>query len=90
MDLLKRNLAPILPEAWKAIDEEARRVLKLNLAGRKVERRRRTDEPGKCAAGGRTAWRPPAFPSCWQPCPQPKVLSRQPYVPIPAAEAPEA
>ena len=35
MDLLKRTLAPILPEAWKAIDEEARRVLKLNLAGRK-------------------------------------------------------
>lgn len=36
MDLLKRNLAPILPEAWKLIDEEARRVLQLNLAGRKV------------------------------------------------------
>lgn len=36
MDLLKRNLAPILPEAWKAIDDEARRVLELNLAGRKV------------------------------------------------------
>jgi uncharacterized linocin/CFP29 family protein len=36
MDLLKRNLAPILPEAWKAIDEEAARVLKLNLAGRKL------------------------------------------------------
>jgi uncharacterized linocin/CFP29 family protein len=36
MDLLKRNLAPILPEAWKQIDEEARRVLKLNLAGRKL------------------------------------------------------
>ena len=36
MDLLKRNLAPILPEAWKAIDEEARRVLELNLAGRKI------------------------------------------------------
>ena len=36
MDLLKRNLAPILPEAWKVIDEEARRVLKLNLAGRKL------------------------------------------------------
>ena len=36
MDLLKRNLAPILPEAWKVIDEEARRVLKLNLAGRKI------------------------------------------------------
>ena len=36
MDLLKRNLAPILPEAWKQIDDEARRVLKLNLAGRKL------------------------------------------------------
>jgi uncharacterized linocin/CFP29 family protein len=36
MDLLKRQLAPILPEAWKAIDDEAKRVLKLNLAGRKV------------------------------------------------------
>ena len=36
MDLLKRDLAPILPEAWKLIDEEARRVLKLNLAGRKI------------------------------------------------------
>ena len=36
MDLLKRALAPILPEAWTAIDEEATRVLKLNLAGRKL------------------------------------------------------
>lgn len=36
MDLLKRELAPILPEAWKFIDDEARRVLRLNLAGRKV------------------------------------------------------
>lgn len=36
MDLLKRNHAPILPEAWKAIDEEATRVLTLNLAGRKL------------------------------------------------------
>ncbi len=36
MDLLKRELAPILPEAWAAIDEEARRVLTANLAGRKV------------------------------------------------------
>jgi uncharacterized linocin/CFP29 family protein len=36
MDLLKRELAPILPEAWQAIDAEAARVLKLNLAGRKV------------------------------------------------------
>jgi uncharacterized linocin/CFP29 family protein len=36
MDLLKRALAPILPEAWAAIDEEAARVLRLNLAGRKL------------------------------------------------------
>jgi uncharacterized linocin/CFP29 family protein len=36
MDLLKRQLAPILPEAWKAIDDEAKRVLALNLAGRKL------------------------------------------------------
>lgn len=36
MDLLKRNLAPILPEAWKLIDDEASRVLRLNLAGRKL------------------------------------------------------
>lgn len=36
MDLLKRQLAPILPEAWTVIDEEAKRVLKLNLAGRQV------------------------------------------------------
>ncbi len=36
MNLLKRELAPILPEAWAAIDEEAKRVLKLNLAGRKL------------------------------------------------------
>lgn len=36
MDLLKRNLAPILPEAWKLIDEEAARVLRLLLAGRKI------------------------------------------------------
>ena len=36
MDLLKRGLAPILPQAWSAIDEEAARVLRLNLAGRKV------------------------------------------------------
>lgn len=36
MDLLKRKLAPILPEAWKLIDDEARRILKLNLAGRKL------------------------------------------------------
>jgi uncharacterized linocin/CFP29 family protein len=36
MDLLKRELAPVLPEAWTAIDDEAARVLKLNLAGRKL------------------------------------------------------
>jgi uncharacterized linocin/CFP29 family protein len=36
MDLLKRELAPILAEAWKVLDEEAKRVLKLNLAGRKL------------------------------------------------------
>ena len=36
MDLLKRELAPITTEAWKLIDEEARRVLKLHLAGRKL------------------------------------------------------
>jgi uncharacterized linocin/CFP29 family protein len=36
MDLLKRRLAPILPEAWKAIDAEAARVLRLHLAGRKI------------------------------------------------------
>jgi uncharacterized linocin/CFP29 family protein len=36
MDLLKRKLAPILPAAWEEIDTEARRVLALNLGGRKV------------------------------------------------------
>jgi uncharacterized linocin/CFP29 family protein len=36
MDLLKRDLAPILPDAWKLIDAEAARVLRLNLAGRKL------------------------------------------------------
>jgi len=36
MDLLKRELAPVPSEAWEQIDEEARRVLKLHLAGRKV------------------------------------------------------
>jgi uncharacterized linocin/CFP29 family protein len=35
-DLLKRELAPITPEAWAQIDEEARRVLTLHLAGRKL------------------------------------------------------
>ena len=32
----KRKLAPILTDAWKLIDEEAARVLKLHLAGRKI------------------------------------------------------
>lgn len=36
VDLLKRSLAPLLPEAWSAIDEEAKRVLTLHLAGRKI------------------------------------------------------
>jgi uncharacterized linocin/CFP29 family protein len=36
MDLLKRYLAPILPEAWEQLDNEARRVLKLHLAARKL------------------------------------------------------
>ena len=36
MDLLKRSFAPILPDAWKLVDAEAARVLKLHLAGRKV------------------------------------------------------
>ncbi len=36
MNLLKRELAPILPEAFAAIDAEAKRVLKLSLAGRKL------------------------------------------------------
>ena len=35
-DLLKRQHAPITPEAWDQIDDEARRVLKLHLAGRKL------------------------------------------------------
>jgi uncharacterized linocin/CFP29 family protein len=36
MDLLKRKKAPLTDEAWEQVDEEARRVLKLHLAGRKV------------------------------------------------------
>jgi uncharacterized linocin/CFP29 family protein len=36
MDLLKRELAPITDAAWAQIDAEARRVLKLHLAGRKL------------------------------------------------------
>ncbi len=36
MDLLKREGAPILASAWNRIDAEARRVLRLNLAGRQL------------------------------------------------------
>jgi len=36
MDLLKRKKAPITDEAWEQVDDEARRVLKLHLAGRKI------------------------------------------------------
>ena len=36
MDLLKREKAPLTDEAWQQVDDEARRVLKLSLAGRKV------------------------------------------------------
>jgi uncharacterized linocin/CFP29 family protein len=36
MDLLKRRHAPLTDEAWEQVDNEARRVLKLNLAGRRV------------------------------------------------------
>lgn len=36
MDPLKRELAPILSEAWRLIDQEASRVLRLNLAARKL------------------------------------------------------
>ncbi|MGH7804387.1 MAG: family 1 encapsulin nanocompartment shell protein [Candidatus Binatia bacterium] len=35
-DLLRRDLAPIGPEAWEEIDREASRVLKLKLVGRKI------------------------------------------------------
>ena len=35
-DLLKRDRAPITPEALAAVDAEATRVLKLNLAGRRL------------------------------------------------------
>lgn len=34
--LLRRELAPIVPEAWEEIDREAKRVLALNLTGRKI------------------------------------------------------
>ncbi len=36
MDILKRQQAPIVPEAWSEIDGEAKRVLALNLAGRQL------------------------------------------------------
>lgn len=36
MNNLKRELAPISSAAWEEIDEEATRVLKLKLAGRKL------------------------------------------------------
>jgi len=36
MDLLKRSHAPITPEAWRQIDAEAARVLRLDLAGRRL------------------------------------------------------
>jgi uncharacterized linocin/CFP29 family protein len=36
MDLLKREKAPITPEAWEQIDNEASRVLKLHLGARKL------------------------------------------------------
>ena len=35
-DLLKRDLAPITSDALEAVDAEAARVLKLNLAGRRL------------------------------------------------------
>lgn len=36
MNVLRRELAPITPEAWEIIDAEATRVLGLHLGGRKV------------------------------------------------------
>ena len=36
MDLLKRERAPITAEAWVQVDEEAARVLRLHLAGRRL------------------------------------------------------
>ena len=36
MDLLKRELAPIVSQAWAEIDRRAQQVLKLNLAARKL------------------------------------------------------
>jgi len=37
MNNLRRELAPISSEAWREIDAEASRVLKLKLAGRKLD-----------------------------------------------------
>jgi uncharacterized linocin/CFP29 family protein len=36
MNNLKRELAPVSTAAWKEIDAEASRVLKLKLAGRMI------------------------------------------------------
>jgi uncharacterized linocin/CFP29 family protein len=36
MELLRRELAPIVSQAWVEIDRQAKRVLMLNLAGRKL------------------------------------------------------
>ena len=36
MEDLRRDLAPISSTAWEAIDAEAKRVLKVNLAARKL------------------------------------------------------
>jgi len=36
VDLLRRSLAPVVNVAWEEIEREAKRVLDLNLAGRKV------------------------------------------------------
>jgi uncharacterized linocin/CFP29 family protein len=48
MNNLKRELAPLSSAAWKEIDAEATRVLKLKLAGRKL-----VDFDGPLADGGR-------------------------------------
>lgn len=36
MDILKRGLAPIVPEAWDEIDAQAKSVLRATLTGRKI------------------------------------------------------
>lgn len=36
MDLLKRQIAPVIPQAWEQIEQEAKGVFKLYLAARKV------------------------------------------------------